>query len=127
MKIYHIRPVPKPRMVRSDAWKKRPAVTRYWDFKAHCKLLDLTLPEGAFSVAFVLAMPESWSAKKRAQMAGKPHRQKPDVDNMLKAIFDAVLADDCHIADVRASKWWGEKDCIVIEEIEPLDYPLTLG
>ena len=123
MKRYEILPIPKPRMSRQDAWKKRDCVVRYWNFKAHCKLLDLKLPEGAFAIDFILPMPKSWSAKKRAAMLHKPHQQKPDIDNLLKAQFDAVFDDDCHIAQVQGAKWWGEIGCIYIREIAPFICP----
>ena len=29
----NIQPVAKPRMTRSDRWKKRPVVLKYWQFK----------------------------------------------------------------------------------------------
>jgi Holliday junction resolvase RusA-like endonuclease len=124
IKKYDIIPVPKPRMSRQDAWLRRPSVTRYWNFKAHCKLLDLKLPEGAFHVHFVLPMPDSWSKKKRSSMALRPHKQKPDIDNLTKAIFDALFEDDCHISDCRTSKWWGEEGCIIIEEISEPVFPM---
>lgn len=110
-------------MSRQDAWRKRPSVTRYWNFKAHCKLLDLKLPEGAFRIDFILPMPNSWSEKKRALMRHKPHQQKPDVDNLLKAIFDAVFEDDCHIAQVQSCKWWGDIGCIYIQSIQEFSCP----
>ena len=117
MKIYKIKPVPKPRMSRQDAWRKRDCVVRYWNFKAHCKLLDFKLPDEAFHIHFILPMPDSWSKKKRAEMLGKPHKQKPDIDNMLKAVFDAIYDTDEHINDCRVSKWWGEEPCIIVQEI----------
>lgn len=33
IKVYNITPIPKPRMTRSDKWKKRPAVVRYFEYK----------------------------------------------------------------------------------------------
>jgi len=52
-------------------------------------------------------MPKSWSKKKKAEMLGQPHQQKPDIDNLLKALMDAVLPEDSHIYDIRATKYWG--------------------
>lgn len=123
MKIYKIKPVPKPRMSRQDAWLKRDCVTRYWNFKAHCKLLDLKIPEKSFKVYFVLPMPDSWSKKKLDQLRGKPHKQKPDLDNMIKALLDAVLEDDEHIHEIHACKFWGNEGVIIIEEIEESKLP----
>lgn len=39
-------------------------------------------------VEFRIAMPKAWSGAKRREMTGQPHRQKPDLDNLLKAFFD---------------------------------------
>jgi len=36
MKI-KINPLPKPRMVKSDAWRKRPCVVKYWQYKDELK------------------------------------------------------------------------------------------
>jgi len=53
-------------------------------------------------------MPKSWSLKKKKAMNGKPHRQTADIDNLLKALIDALLSEDKQVWDVHASKRWGE-------------------
>jgi len=53
-------------------------------------------------------MPKSWSQKKKKEMNGKPHRQTADIDNLLKALIDALLSEDKQVWDVHASKRWGE-------------------
>lgn len=40
-------------------------------------------------------------------MDGKPHQQKPDKDNLEKALLDAIFDDDSRIWDGRVSKVWG--------------------
>lgn len=42
---YPLTPVPKPRMTKSDAWRKRPCVMRYWAFKD--KVRELGIGESA--------------------------------------------------------------------------------
>lgn len=111
---YSIVPVPKPRMTQSDAWKKRPAVLRYFDFKDKVKRLGITIPNSNFRVIFCMPMPESWSKKKKAEMSGKPHQQKPDVDNLCKALFDAIFENDCMIWDCRMTKRWSTEGKIRI-------------
>lgn len=59
-------------------------------------------------------MPKSWSGKKRAQMAGKPHQQRPDRDNLEKALLDALFSEDCAVWDGRTTKVWGETGQIII-------------
>jgi Holliday junction resolvase RusA-like endonuclease len=62
-------------------------------------------------------MPKSWSIKKQKTHHGKPHQQRPDVDNFCKALFDAVFDEDSHIWDCRMTKIWGTKGEIRIKEI----------
>ncbi|WP_313609992.1 RusA family crossover junction endodeoxyribonuclease [Atlantibacter hermannii] len=116
MKVYNIIPVGKPRMTRADKWKKRPEVLRYRAFCDHVRLLGVELPEAGAHVTFILPMPLSWSKKKRLQHDGQPHQAKPDCDNMLKALMDAIYADDAHVWDCRVTKVWGETGQIIIKE-----------
>ena len=117
MKTYNITPMGKPRMTRADKWKKRPEVLRYRAFCDRVRLLGVELPEAGAHVTFILPMPPSWSKKKRQAMVGKPHQQKPDKDNLEKALMDAIYADDSHIWDSRVTKLWGEEGQIIIGEI----------
>ena len=105
---YPVLPVPKPRMTRSDKWKKRDCVLRYRAFCDEVRLRGVELPESGSHVIFVLPMPKSWSKKKREIYNGQAHQQKPDKDNLEKALLDALFSDDCHIWDSRVSKVWGE-------------------
>ncbi|MEO5367476.1 MAG: RusA family crossover junction endodeoxyribonuclease [Magnetococcus sp. WYHC-3] len=88
-KLYPITPVAKPRMTRSDKWRKRPATTKYWAFKDECQKLGVKFFPGC-GIRFFIPMPVSWSQKKRDFMVGKPHQSEPDLDNLLKALSDAV-------------------------------------
>ena len=62
----------------------------------------------------VYAPPESWSKKKRAAAMGTPKETKPDADNILKLVKDAmnkvVYVDDARVADLAFSKTYGEQD-----------------
>lgn len=111
-------PVPKPRMVRSDSWAKRPAVLRYWDFKHELVRLwgDRELPD-TFHVIFTMPMPASWSEKRKSLFDGNPHQQKPDASNLLKAFEDCLWAEDSCIWDVRATKVWGMDGSITISNL----------
>lgn len=115
MRIYKVTPVPKPRQTRSDRWKQRPNVMRYRAFCDELRALGCAVPESDSHVIFHMPMPKSWSKKKRAEMLGQPHRQKPDVDNLTKAILDAVLKDDSGVWDMRTTKRWSEIGCIEIK------------
>lgn len=104
-------------MTRSDKWKKRDSVLRYRAFKDEVRLRGIQLPESGYHVIFVLPMPKSWSKKKMAEMNGKPHQQKPDKDNLEKALLDSIFEDDCRIWDGRVSKIWGYEGKIIVNQI----------
>lgn len=103
-------PVGKPRMTRSDRWKQRPTVMRYWAYKDEVKKQweKAGMPEnfdGMF-LSIYIPMPKSWSKKKKAKMCGKPHQQKPDIDNLAKAFLDAILDEDKQVYRFGAEKYW---------------------
>ncbi len=115
MTEYFINPCPKPRMTRADKWKKRPAVLKYRAFKDRVRELNVELPEAHSHVVFYISMPPSWSQKKRVKMNLKPHQSRPDLDNYLKGLFDAVYKEDSHIWNITATKRWAEFGSIVIK------------
>lgn len=109
----------KPRMTRADAWKKRPCVTKYWAFKHELVLLTKNIdiaPDDILGVAFVIQMPKSWSKKKKAEYDGQPHKQKPDLDNLIKSVMDCLFKEDSHIWKFSPSpyKIWGTKGQIIL-------------
>jgi len=69
-------------------------------------------------------MPKSWSKRRRAEMDGKLHTQKPDKDNVEKAICDGLngtaWVDDCLVADGRCVKRWSTvaETFVQVEEVE---------
>lgn len=69
--------------------------------------------------------PKSWSKKKTAEHLNRHHVQRPDLDNIGKAIGDGLnriaFADDSQIADMRVVKTWGPTARTVVR-IEPLDW-----
>ena len=50
-------------------------------------------------------------------MTGKPHQSKPDIDNLIKAFLDALLDDDAHVWDIRATKVWGTDGSIEVRDL----------
>ena len=61
-------------------------------------------------VRLYLPMPRSWSQRKRERTHGTMHTVKPDLDNFLKSLFDAmngkVFKDDNQVAVIHALKYW---------------------
>ena len=104
------KPIGKPRMTRCDKWKKRDCVMRYreWaDLARDAASCSLT---GAIRIDFkaYIPMPESWSQKKKVALRGKYHRQRPDLDNIEKALFDALFQEDREIACGFGEKFWDD-------------------
>jgi Holliday junction resolvase RusA-like endonuclease len=53
-------------------------------------------------------------ARRSAQLNGQAHQNKPDKDNLEKALLDAIFDDDSRVWDGRVTKVWGEKGQIII-------------
>jgi hypothetical protein len=68
-------------------------------------------------------MPASWSKRERQENEGWPHRQKPDRDNLEKALLDGVFGEDSHVWDGRATKLWGTQGLLIMSA-QPI--PITL-
>ena len=70
------------------------------------------------------SMPFSWSKKKKAAHAGQYHWQKPDADNVVKAVLDALTdcgawLDDSQVASCQVIKRWaGQEPTTLIEIVE---------
>lgn len=114
---FNLNPVPKPRMTRADRWKQRPIVLKYWDFCNELNRQAIKLeyvPGDKVSLVFFIPMAKSWSKKKREQMLGKPHKQRPDIDNLAKAFLDALLKEDSHVYSLTVEKYWSNKGSILV-------------
>jgi Holliday junction resolvase RusA-like endonuclease len=98
----------KPRMTQRDKWMKRDCVVRY---RAYCDRIRasvgaIPIDPLAVHIKAYISVPSSWSKKKKQAMVGQRHRQKPDWDNIGKAICDALFEDDSCIAVGLAEKFW---------------------
>jgi Holliday junction resolvase RusA-like endonuclease len=92
-------------MTQRDKWAKRPCVLRYRAFKDKVRLYRVALPQPC-RVVFRMEMPKSWDEPMRRVLDGQPHRCKPDLDNLVKALGDAVHSEDSHLWNIRAEKRW---------------------
>lgn len=115
--ILDVSPVPKPRQTKSDVWKKRPSVMRYREFADKCreefKKQNITLPN-TFAVFFLIQTPKSWSKKKTQEKLWTPHDQKPDRNNLTKALEDALMEEDQGIWSTTETKIWADRSQIII-------------
>ena len=104
-------PMGKPRMTSRDRWKGRLCVRKY---HAYCDVLRAYAGKAAKSCTGKLSwrayfpIPQSWSKKEKMQMAGQPHQQTPDRDNVDKGILDALLKQDSHIHSGSLEKYWDD-------------------
>lgn len=116
-KEYSITPVPKPRMTRRDKWLKppRPAVGRYRNFCNEIMAAKVNLPPSGCHVKFIFPLPKSTPEKIKLKLDGMPHMQKPDLDNCLKGLLDALFVNDSIVWDIHATKRWGREGKIIIE------------
>lgn len=67
------------------------------------------------SVTAVRQVPKSWSKKKQAVTLGRYAKPKPDADNILGAVMDALFDDDDRVVTVFCEKVWGKEHALVIE------------
>jgi len=69
-------------------------------------------------VVFYMPMPSGWSNREQEALWDKPHTQTPDLDNLLKALCDAVMLNDSKVWSVRAEKRWAYQGAIEIVPVE---------
>jgi Holliday junction resolvase RusA-like endonuclease len=119
---FNINPIGKPRMTQRDKWLNPPRkpILMYrlakHGMEAYALQHNYTLGE-VINVKFVLPMPDSWSGKKKERTNGQPHQSKPDIDNLLKFIMDALLPNgDQLVHTVTATKVWGYEGKIIFYE-----------
>jgi len=98
-------------MTKRDKYMKRPAVVKYRIFATALRecMKDVDLSDVVkVSWTAYFPIPESWSNEKKSLMRGQPHRQKPDRDNVDKAILDALFEDDSGVSDGTLKKRWDD-------------------
>jgi len=71
------------------------------------------------TIVAVRKIPESLSGKKKADLRGRPCRSKPDIDNIIKVLCDALngvaYQDDSQVVAVTAEKRWGDEPHVWVE------------
>jgi Holliday junction resolvase RusA-like endonuclease len=96
--------------LRPAGLKRRLRLERYNNYKvsllALAKQARFSLPEQGASILFYIPVPRTWRKWQKEQMHMTLHQSKPDLDNLAKAFFDSLLAEDKHIADIRLTKKW---------------------
>lgn len=120
--IVMVDPCAKPRMTQRDKWNPSKAARKYYGYKdllrAERNRLGIPeLPNRLRVLVFLVPMPKSWSKVKKAQMLGQLHEQRPDLDNYLKAFWDALCKEDSHIASIKGElgKYWYTEGRIILK------------
>ena len=114
-KLWPIKGLAKPRMTRSDKWKKRPIVLKYRAYKDELRIFGVKLNVDAFyHVIFVIPHPKSWNDTKRHEHWFTPHQVTPDKDNLEKGLLDALFTNDAAAWDGRVTKVWGPAPLLII-------------
>jgi len=118
-----INPQPKPRMTHKGRFS--PKAKRYYaysdELRTLCLAMRFELGE-TFHVVFNMPMPKSWSQKKRNAMRGEPHKSRPDLSNLLKAVEDILMEEDSCIYTVVAQKKWADEGSIQFMTISESSY-----
>lgn len=97
-----------------------------WQIKSQYRGVPMTVPLCA-DLIFFMPIPKSSSGIKKRQMANGviPHTKKPDLDNMVKFIFDClnalVFKDDSLIIELRCKKIYSDSPGTLIRLIPLAD------
>lgn len=76
-------------------------------------------PKGAVRIEFGIKIPKRTPKSKLDEIIGSPHKKKPDLDNLLKSIIDALCpASDSHIHTIVAKKVWALNSYIEVEDYD---------
>jgi Holliday junction resolvase RusA-like endonuclease len=100
----------KPRMTKRDRWAKRKCVVNYFAWANNMRLLapmdKLPVFPKIIDIIAWMPMPKSWSRKKRELKDAMLHDEKPDWDNIGKAVCDVLFGEDKFIGCGSVRKYW---------------------
>ncbi len=126
--VFDINPMGAVRMSQSDKWKtdpnhkdpnkrKRKAVVKHHKFadtlRYQANKLGFELGKTLEAVYFV-AMPSTWSNKKKKENVGMPHENLLDTDNITKLVKDCLKKQDKEIWWEKCEKRWAYVSSILI-------------
>ncbi len=114
--IIHVEPMGAVRLSNRDKFKPTDAAKRYYAYKdrVRAKAPAFVAPYQVEVTAHI-AMPSSWSKKKKALMCGKRHQVRPDRDNIGKGVQDALFDEDGMISDGTDRKRWAYEGLLEIK------------
>lgn len=91
---------PRPRVARNRAYY--PKSYTQWKKTAKSLLPRLEPPNGSIHICFVFKRPQRLKKGPR-----QPHDKRPDLDNLVKSVFDLFDFDDGKISHFSAEKVYG--------------------
>lgn len=119
-RVYMFAPVPAPRMTKAAAWDLRPGVLAYKLFCKEVRRRDIEIA-GPVCLEFFIGTPASLTEHGKAVLDRQPHLSKPDCDNLVKGLFDAVFykrkGGDSMMWAFLATKRWALESHFIITPI----------
>jgi Holliday junction resolvase RusA-like endonuclease len=121
-----VEPMGAVRMTQRGKYTSKKA-QRYLAYKSHLQWQAKQQSKGKFypsgalevSITFKMPIPESYSKKIKESLIGEYHIKKPDTDNLVKGVFDAlnkiVWQDDNQVSKVFAKKVYSNNPGIEVE------------
>jgi len=107
---------PRPRVTRWSTYSPDWYVLYAEKLKEEAELNNYVVPEVLENVTFVIQMAKSWSKKKKLAHDGQPHKDKPDLDNILKGFKDALCENDSYVHTYNnITKIWGYEGAIICQ------------
>lgn len=122
--VFNITPVPYYRATRKSLWDNR--AKKYLAYKRAIQWtmkLEKFIPGDQLYLKFYFPIPKSWSKMKRGEAFYEPHQQKPDIDNFIKGLLDAMFENhggDHKVHEIHATKKWSEEGYIEVTNLPPL-------
>lgn len=111
--------------LRPEGRKRRDRIEAYNNYKiavaAEAKRKKFVMPEQGAHVTFFIPVSKSWRKHKKETFHLKLHQERPDADNLYKALSDSLMCEDKSIADIHITKKWvnSDKGWIEIEVTTP--------
>ena len=103
--IVYIEPIacPRPRVTRQGR-VYYPVKYREWIKDMKERLADMSVPEGALHVELIFVVKRPKKMRKGDRII---HSKRPDLDNMVKALLDALpIPDDAVVCSITAKKFY---------------------
>jgi Holliday junction resolvase RusA-like endonuclease len=120
-----VAPVPKPRQSPADRWRPSPRVLRYRAFADAVRAFVGPPPCLVASVELVFFLPAPKARRRgaKALREGSPHTLRPDTDNLVKAVLDALWEHDSGVWRITAEKRWTLGEARFELRITPTESP----